>query len=1280
MPSVASRLSSLRLLVFAGAAALLALQGASRAAAQMTPEQQAELLLNGARRAFNDKHYAFAADRFREFLQKFAAHKNAPAAHYGLALALLEGPARDYAAAAGELNGLASNKAMPDHPYVLYYLGLAQRGQGVRALEQALAKPAEAANQQNLARQRFDEAARSFDLALTAFTEKRAKAGAKEGGIELEWIGRARCDLAEMLLRLGKVKEAQAAAAAFTQDERLKKSRYRDLGLYYHGFASFQLHDPLAAGRSLVALTPFSDPVFGTHARYLLARVRHEAGLRPEAQQLYDGVLADHARHKQGAAEALKQPERFKNDPDEKVRLERLAQGPAPDHVARATFFLAVLLYDNGNFAEALGCFQAYLQQFPTSPLAPEAQLRLGFCQVQLKQFAGADKTLQPLADKEPRLADQALQGLARSQVGAADPSKPQAYEPAIKAALDTYRRAAEKAQQLAAADPQAKTRRGEILADLADAQQLLKQFREAAATYNQVIEEKLLPAQEEELLYRMAGAWQLAGDFNTSDQVCLRFRDRHPRSPLLPAVLLRHADNAALQAVAAEKLPDPNARKIEVDRCNDEALKRYQVVVSRFPQFAHIDLARLGMAMALYRKGQLDKARAALEAIPAAQRSGELAVVPYYLAGISIRQLHAVGETSPAGATREARLRAAVEQLETFTSSVPNGPHTADALVKLGYCQQRLAGLLTQQADKDKAVAGARAAYEQLLQRFPNDKAQPQAVFERARCLSLAHDVDGAINEQRRFLTDPLKTSAVAPLACLHLATLLRGRNRLPEAIQALEQCRKDQEPLLQKDPARAPLITLLQYHHGVALREAGRRAEARQVLELVVRQGYGRPEAADAALRFGQCLKEEGAMKISEARKKRAQPNVKAEERAAGQKLLDDGAKDVREAVQYLHHQAEELGKKQPRAELRARMLYEAAWGCRALAELEVEQARPKIQQELWQQRRAEVAKKTPAGADPPVVPPPEVPLKAVPVQPSEAQARAYYQALIAASPNPAAQADARFELAELLTERGEHDAAIKLLREVLDKGKAAELTDKVRVRLGNALLAKGDAQAALDQFSQVAQNANSPAAAQALYRAGEAYLMLKDPAEAVRHLAAFRDQGPLQNLPGLTDRALFRLGFALGLLKQWEPSRQVYEQVVSRFGDSPWVSDARYGIAWAYQNLGQYDQAVSWYAQVAASTATELGARAQMNIGLCRLQQKRYPEASTALLVVPFTYEYPHLSALSLVEAARAFAESKQPEQAMRLLERVLRDHPDTEWAEASRKRLAELRSSP
>jgi outer membrane protein assembly factor BamD (BamD/ComL family) len=183
----------------------------------------------------------------------------------------------------------------------------------------------------------------------------------------------------------------------------------------------------------------------------------------------------------------------------------------------------------------------------------------------------------------------------------------------------------------------------------------------------------------------------------------------------------------------------------------------------------------------------------------------------------------------------------------------------------------------------------------------------------------------------------------------------------------------------------------------------------------------------------------------------------------------------------------------------------------------------------------------------------------------------------------------------------------------------------------------------------------------------------------AEAVKHLVVFRDQPPFQNLPGVTDKALLRLGHAYAQLKQWDQSRQAHEQVIGRFGNSPWVQEARYGIAWALQNRPQpdYDGAVNVYSQVAAATAAEIGAKAQLQIGLCRLAQKRYAEASTALLVVPYTYDYPELSAAALCEAARALNEMKQTRQAARLLQRVIRDHPKSRWAEVAKERLGTLK---
>jgi TolA-binding protein len=186
----------------------------------------------------------------------------------------------------------------------------------------------------------------------------------------------------------------------------------------------------------------------------------------------------------------------------------------------------------------------------------------------------------------------------------------------------------------------------------------------------------------------------------------------------------------------------------------------------------------------------------------------------------------------------------------------------------------------------------------------------------------------------------------------------------------------------------------------------------------------------------------------------------------------------------------------------------------------------------------------------------------------------------------------------------------------------------------------------------------------------------LDLGDFSKAAARLAVFRDQPPFQNLPGLTDRALLRLGHAYEKMKQWDQSRQAHEQLVSRYPQSPWVNDARYGIGWAWQNQKQYDQAVNTYNQVITSTAAEVAARAQLNIGLCRLEQKKYIESANAFLIVSTTYDYPELTAASLTEAARAYAGLKEHAKAERLLRRVLKDHPKSHWAEVAQERLKEV----
>jgi TolA-binding protein len=135
---------------------------------------------------------------------------------------------------------------------------------------------------------------------------------------------------------------------------------------------------------------------------------------------------------------------------------------------------------------------------------------------------------------------------------------------------------------------------------------------------------------------------------------------------------------------------------------------------------------------------------------------------------------------------------------------------------------------------------------------------------------------------------------------------------------------------------------------------------------------------------------------------------------------------------------------------------------------------------------------------------------------------------------------------------------------------------------------------------------------------------------------------------------------------------------ETLIQRFPQGALRFDARYAIGWAYQNQKQFDPAAAAYQLVINETATEVAAKAQYQLALCRLEQKRLPEAINALLVVPFTYDYPEWSAISMLEAARIFQDLNQPPQARRLLERVVREFPNTEWAKSAQQRLTQLQT--
>jgi cellulose synthase operon protein C len=1242
--------------------ALLALLTGTLSLPAQKSEPGADSLLASARQAHKDHDYAAAIARYRDFLARFGDHKDAPAARLDLAVCLLEGPEIEPAAAREQLQRLAGNKDFADYPAVLYYLGVAHRGLGVRELLRADAEPRKAEQHRTAAVRSFEEAGKQFAAAAEAFAARAGKVGpdAKDLPPAFEWAACCRCCQAEMLLRSGKTEPARSAVAPFLDDPLLVRSHYRAAALYYHGFACFLLKDYLAAGRSLNLLAPFDQQDFGSPARYLLGRVHHLADERHEAALQYQAVLDDYEEQKKNAAEALKQPETLKNDPGAKARLQALVDEPPPGFVVRAGFCLGVLEFEDGRFNEARVAFQNCAAQTRLPALAAEARLCAGFCEVRLGQFAEAMHSLRPLADKETPQTAEALLWLGKAQAGSANPEDEENYEPTLKTAVETLRRAADHYR----GRPGAMDRLGEVLLELADTEQLARRYHEAAALYGEVLRDDLLPRRGEEVLQRQLTALNLAGDYRASDELCTRFQKSYPKNILLPEVVFRSAENSWFQARAADRQAAAALR--------DEAARRYRLVIDRYPEFEQVNLARHGLALAHYHKGAFDKTREVLESIQVPDRHGELAVVPYLLAECLIRSAPTKIDDALAAGRLSEQLNAAVEMLGEFVGDQPDSPLVPDALLRLGFCQQRLAAVLSQPEEQNKLRDAARGSYETILLDYPWNELQPQAAHQRAKLLAQANPLDG-INRLRRFTAEPLRKSSITPLALLSMATLLRGQEgRAWEAAAILGQYRKQHEKTLLGDPSRASWVPLLQYHHAVTLKESGKPTEARVLFEELMKQYPERPEAAEAKLRWGQCRWDEGWQQIDQANQKLGAADTKPAEAAAAQKALEQGQKITHEAADYFEKQAAQLKDNEAVADLRARLLYEAALCQRAYADEQVGDARGKIQSELQKKLHEEVARRTTEGEPVPDVPPPEVALARVELQPAEKKARTLYRELIDAFPDTPLAVEARLELAEAQADREDFAPAVKLLAEAIDREPPAEMTDRLRLRLGMCQMGRGDLKAALTQFNAVAARADSPWAGQGHYRSAECLMQAGDWKGAVEHLALFRDKEAFQNLGGLSDRALLRLGHALARLQQWDKSREAFEQLIARFDDSPWVNAARYGIGWVWQRQQEYDKAIAAYTPAASDANTETGVRSRVQIGICLFEQKKYAEAAAKFEEAAQPL-FADLGALALLAAAAAHDRLKEREQAEKLLQRVLHDVPDSPWATAARQRL-------
>ena len=152
-------------------------------------------------------------------------------------------------------------------------------------------------------------------------------------------------------------------------------------------------------------------------------------------------------------------------------------------------------------------------------------------------------------------------------------------------------------------------------------------------------------------------------------------------------------------------------------------------------------------------------------------------------------------------------QLTQAANLLTELVGTEPYADRDADALMRLGMCQRRLAALAAKDEDRNALNDASRASFERVLLEYPRDELQPHAALERARWIRRGGDITQAIQRLRPFASGNLKDSPLAPLAVLHLGGWLRLQDGMaPEAARLLARCRRQYDKALRRPTRPTP------------------------------------------------------------------------------------------------------------------------------------------------------------------------------------------------------------------------------------------------------------------------------------------------------------------------------------------------------------------------------------------------------------------------------------------------------------------------------------------
>ena len=287
--------------------------------------------------------------------------------------------------------------------------------------------------------------------------------------------------------------------------------------------------------------------------------------------------------------------------------------------------------------------------------------------------------------------------------------------------------------------------------------------------------------------------------------------------------------------------------------------------------------------------------------------------------------------------------------------------------------------------------------------------------------------------------------------------------------------------------------------------------------------------------------------------------------------------------------------------------------------------------------------------------------------------------YDKLLAAHPDSPLAVKVQSELAELNLESGAQDKVIAQLSETMKTVKDEKLREDIRYQLASAHFRKGDHKVAAEQFEGLLKDYPESKMLQSiLFQAGESRLKLGETVAARDHFS--RGVTATGGPASLGESITMRLAETQALTNQHAESQASYNAFLTRYPESKWTRNARFGLAFAMESAGDSAKAIPEYRKLLEEQKVDLWTvRSRFQIGECLFNQQKYEEAVAEFVNVEINYtKYPDWQAKSVLEMARVLMAQDKKEQAAERLKEVIQRYPKENAATVAQQYLDELRS--